>query len=86
MVKVPKDTSVLEASGSPSSLINLSVVVKRGTTCMVEIVSKDGSLPAPSIHEKKGFGVGWAESIDAAGLPVEACCEPVCRAAHEPRN
>jgi adenylate cyclase len=47
------------------------VVVGRGTTCRVEIVSNDWSLAAPSINEKKGFGAGWVGSIDAAGLPVK---------------
>jgi len=62
------------------------VVVGRGTSCRVEIVSNDGSFAAPSINEKKGFGAGWVGSTDAAGLPVEACCEPVCDAAHESLN
>ena len=56
VVKVPKGTSVLEASRS-AQLPHKSVCGGRGrcTTCRVKIVSNDGSLPAPSIHEQRAL-------------------------------
>ncbi len=56
VVKVPKGTSVLEASRS-AKLPHKSVCGGRGrcTTCRVKIVSNDGSLPEPSIHEKRAL-------------------------------
>ena len=60
-IKVPKGTSVLEASRS-AKLPHKSVCGGRGrcTTCRIKVASSDGSLPQPSIHEQR--------ALDRAGL------------------
>jgi adenylate cyclase len=60
-IKVPKGTSVLEASRS-AKLPHKSVCGGRGrcTTCRIKVASSDGSLPQPSVHEQR--------ALDRAGL------------------
>ncbi len=55
-VKVPKGTSILEASRS-ERIPHKSVCGGRGrcTTCRVKIVSSEDDLPYPSIHEQRAL-------------------------------
>ena len=55
-VKVPKGTSILEASRS-KRIPHKSVCGGRGrcTTCRVKIVSADSELPSPGIHEQRAL-------------------------------
>lgn len=67
-VKVPKGTSILEASRS-AQLPHKSVCGGRGrcTTCRVKIAHYEGTLPAPSIHEQRALNrAGLDQSVRLA--------------------